>query len=68
VALEADLPAEVLPDLGPVRVVRGPERIAGAWWEGEGARDYFEVESRDGRRAWIFRAPGGGRWFLHGMF
>ena len=54
----------------------GPERIAEEWWRspsGYGTRDYYRVESSDGRRFWIFRAAataGGERqkWFLHGVF
>jgi protein ImuB len=38
------------------------------------ARDYFRIEDEAGRRYWLYRAPspddgpGGGRWFLHGLF
>jgi protein ImuB len=54
----------------------GPERIAEEWWRppsGYGTRDYYRVESSEGRRFWIFRAAAtaGGerqRWFLHGVF
>lgn len=54
----------------------GPERIAEEWWRpptGYGSRDYYRVESSEGRRFWIFRAAattGGERqkWFLHGVF
>jgi protein ImuB len=50
---------------------RGPERIAGEWWRGDGgARDYFAVEDGAGRRFWVYRegAAGGLRWFVHGVF
>ncbi|MEX2629078.1 MAG: DNA polymerase Y family protein [Tistlia sp.] len=63
------------------RVVRaeGPERVGAEWWladpssASEGARDYFRVEDEDGRRFWLYRSgppegPGGGRWFLQGLF
>jgi protein ImuB len=69
----------LLPDgppvrLGTARVVaaEGPERILPAWWREArqgGARDYWRVETEDGRRLWVFatrpegEAPG---WFLHG--
>jgi protein ImuB len=53
----------------------GPERIADEWWRaspGFSMRDYFRVETVDGRRFWIFRTavtrdhrP---QWFLHGVF
>jgi protein ImuB len=54
----------------------GPERIAEEWWRpptGYGVRDYYRVESPEGRRFWIFRATttvadGKPRWFLHGVF
>ena len=56
----------------------GPERIADEWWQtpsGFGTRDYFRVETTEGRRFWIFRAdataaqaPGETKWFLHGVF
>jgi protein ImuB len=61
--------------LGAVRVRRaeGPERILPAWWMpdgGDGARDYWRVETEDGRRAWVFARRGNGdpHWFLHGWF
>ena len=53
----------------------GPERIAPEWWResgGEATRDYFRVETAEGRRFWLYRdglyyreteAP---RWFVHG--
>ncbi len=63
------------------RVVRadGPERITGEWWRRSGelaaVRDYWTVETEDGRRFWLFRqgdgidpASGGLAWFLHGLF
>ncbi len=37
----------------------GPERIADEWWRppsGFGTRDYYRVETAQGRRFWIFRA------------
>jgi protein ImuB len=47
----------------------GPERIAGQWWRGHyKTRDYFDIESPDGRRLWIFRVMETGRWFVHGEF
>jgi protein ImuB len=74
----------LLPDgppvrLGTARVVaaEGPERILPAWWKQgrqEGARDYWRVETEDGRRLWVFSTRGGNggsdgagpAWFLHG--
>jgi protein ImuB len=47
----------------------GPERIAGAWWDGHNkTRDYFDVEDDQGRRWWVFRVFQTSRWFLHGEF
>jgi protein ImuB len=47
----------------------GPERIAGAWWEGHArTRDYFDAEDASGKRFWLFRVRESGRWFLHGEF
>jgi protein ImuB len=63
------------------RVVRadGPERIYGEWWrraaEAEAVRDYFQVETEDGARFWLYRrgdgidpATGDLSWYLHGVF
>ncbi|MFZ4120548.1 MAG: DNA polymerase Y family protein [Caulobacterales bacterium] len=59
------------------RVTRaaGPERIGAEWWREEGlTRDYFRVETAEGRRYWLFRAGLYGRetatpdWFVHGCF
>ena len=56
----------------------GPERIAPEWWRERStarARDYWRVETHEGRRLWFFRegfeddereAPP--RWFVHGLF
>lgn len=55
----------------------GPERIAAPWWREEGlspTRDYFRVETTDGRRFWLFRAGLFGTevvqpaWYVHGLF
>ncbi len=57
----------------------GPERIAGEWWRRDGEvaalRDYWIVETREGRRFWLYRqgdgcdpATGSLSWFLHGFF
>ncbi len=42
-----------------VAAAEGPERIAEAWWgpaSGYGTRDYWRVETPEGRRFWLFRA------------
>ena len=53
----------------------GPERIAGEWWrETEPTRDYFRVETEEGRRFWLYRSGLYGRetdaprWYLHGSW
>lgn len=47
----------------------GPERIETGWWRRtRAARDYYRVETREGRRFWLFRRHGDGRWFLQGNF
>jgi protein ImuB len=57
----------------------GPERIHGEWWrradEADAIRDYFQVESEEGQRFWLFRRgdpdlPGTGdlTWHMHGIF
>lgn len=59
---------------GSVRAVRaciGPERLSGEWWRSRGndalpERDYFKVQTDDGRWLWLYREVRGARWFLHG--
>jgi protein ImuB len=52
-----------------VACLRGPERIAGVWWEGRNkTRDYFDLEDTTGRRFWIFRVLETRKWYLHGIF
>lgn len=52
-----------------VRRCWGPERIETGWWRGLGARrDYYRVETDQGRRYWLFRRLDTGRWLLHGEF
>jgi protein ImuB len=47
----------------------GPERIETGWWRGKDVRrDYYLVETTNGRRFWLFRTIGGESWFLHGTF
>ncbi|HET7651218.1 MAG TPA: DNA polymerase Y family protein [Gammaproteobacteria bacterium] len=47
----------------------GPERIESGWWdERDLARDYYTARSTDGRRLWLYRERGAGRWFVHGLF
>lgn len=51
----------------PLRRVRGPERLSGAWWEPDGGFDraYWTVAVPDGV-AWVHEE--GGVWYLDGWF
>lgn len=51
----------------------GPERIAPEWWWDDpnwrtGLRDYWMVETRQGRRLWLFHTPQTPGWFVQGEF
>ena len=51
----------------------GPERIAPEWWLDDpnwrsGLRDYWRVETRQGRRLWMFHTPQNPGWFVQGEF
>ncbi|MEM8655310.1 MAG: DNA polymerase Y family protein [Pseudomonadota bacterium] len=51
----------------------GPERIAPEWWLEDdswrtGVRDYWRVETRQGRRLWMFYTPQNPGWFVQGEF
>lgn len=51
----------------------GPERIAPEWWLEDdnwrsGIRDYWHVETRQGRRLWLFYTPQNPGWFVQGEF
>lgn len=53
--------------------VTGPERIAPEWWlEDEnwrsGLRDYWQVDTHQGRRLWLFHTPQNPGWFVQGEF
>lgn len=68
----------LLPDHPPARfrwrrlrhrtaAAEGPERLSPEWWrEAAEVRDYFRVETAEGRRYWLMRTAG--RWYLHGVF
>lgn len=58
-----------------VAAAAGPERIAPEWWRASApTRDYYRVETTEGRRFWVFRNGLMGAehdnpdWFLHGGF
>ncbi len=47
----------------------GPERIESGWWRDQQIkRDYYRVETDDGRWFWLFRDNRSNGWFLHGVF
>ena len=51
----------------------GPERIAPEWWLEDdawrsGIRDYWQVETRQGRRLWLYHTPQAPGWFVQGEF
>jgi protein ImuB len=51
----------------------GPERIAPEWWFDDaawrsGLRDYWRVETQQGRRLWLFYTPQNPGWFVQGEF
>ncbi len=51
----------------------GPERIAPEWWLEDdnwrsGLRDYWRVETTQGRRLWLFFTPQNPGWFVQGEF
>ncbi|WP_298569886.1 DNA polymerase Y family protein [uncultured Aliiroseovarius sp.] len=51
----------------------GPERITPEWWFDDpnwrsGLRDYWRIETRQGRRLWIFHTPQDPGWFVQGEF
>ncbi|WP_420350957.1 hypothetical protein [Paenirhodobacter sp.] len=49
----------------------GPERIAPEWWQPPdpyGLRDYWRIDTIQGRRLWLFFTPQDPRWFVQGEF
>lgn len=53
--------------------ITGPERIAPEWWLSDenwrsGVRDYWKVETKQGRRLWLFHTPQSPGWFVQGEF
>jgi protein ImuB len=51
----------------------GPERIAPEWWLDDpawrtGVRDYWRIETEQGRRLWLFHTPQDPAWFAQGEF
>ncbi|MEQ9695002.1 DNA polymerase Y family protein [Shimia sp. SDUM112013] len=53
--------------------VSGPERVAPEWWLPDdnwrtGLRDYWRVETRQGRRLWMYHTPQAPGWYVQGEF
>lgn len=51
----------------------GPERLAPEWWFDDpawrsGLRDYWRIETRQGRRLWLFHTPQEPGWWVQGEF
>lgn len=51
----------------------GPERITPEWWLDDdnwraGLRDYWKIDTREGRRLWLFYTPQNPGWFVQGEF
>ena len=51
----------------------GPERIAPEWWLDDpawrsGLRDYWKLETLQGRRLWLFHTPQSPGWYVQGEF
>lgn len=51
----------------------GPERLAPEWWMADenwrtGMRDYWQVDTRQGRRLWLYHTPQTPGWFVQGEF
>ena len=51
----------------------GPERIAPEWWLDDpawrsGLRDYWKLETLQGRRLWLFHTPQTPGWYVQGEF
>ena len=53
---------------GYMRLIVGPERIQGNWWDIPAARDYFLAQRHDNLRLWVFLDLHKHRWFVQGIF
>jgi protein ImuB len=53
----------------PVVALHGPTKVDSEWWsESPVSRDYYEVETQDGGRYWVFKKKTDGQYYLHGIF
>lgn len=71
-ALPDSAPAQITWHGERMRIIdgEGPERIAPEWWreQPDQEREYFKVQSEDGRWLWLFRTCGSHEWYVHGMW
>ncbi|MEN8373926.1 MAG: hypothetical protein ABFS34_00600 [Gemmatimonadota bacterium] len=70
VELEAGRPSRYHDRSGwrALRVVAGPDRISGGWWEEAYAREYYRCVDEDGVLVWIYRDAGRDLWLLQGWW
>lgn len=53
---------------GYLKLVNGPERIIGNWWDEPMARDYYLARRHDHVHVWIFFNLYDKQWYAHGVF
>jgi protein ImuB len=49
------------------KILAGPERIEGGWWEAPSIRRDYYIAQRNKQTVWLYRRDDG-QWFLHGLF
>jgi protein ImuB len=54
---------------GAITAMLGPSRISDGWWSERGTaeRDYYFVETQQGKLLWMFYDRARRKWFLHGV-
>jgi protein ImuB len=54
----------------PLKLIRGPERVEGGWWDDRtAARDYYVAQGADASCYWIYlERTQEAKWFLHGLY
>lgn len=51
------------------KCLSGPERLESGWWDGlDAMRDYYQAQTADGARLWVYRDRRNGNWFLQGLW
>lgn len=53
---------------GVLKLVQGPERLQGHWWNTPNARDYFMAQRDDHLRCWVYQDLKSQEWYVHGVF